>query len=143
MAETTLPAVASRVFTSCKKCDAERYHIVLAHTNATSAKVECEVCHSKKTFKLPSNKPKKVAGAAAAKKAHAAETRKNAHSKEYSDLVDSAKGDAQGYTMKAQFATNQKIKHPKFGLGVIKTAQPEKIEVIFEDQIRVLVHNRA
>jgi hypothetical protein len=143
MAETALPAVASRVFTSCKKCDAERYHIVLAHTSATAAKVECEVCHSKKSFKLPSTKPRKVGGAAAAKKAKAVETRKNAHSKEYTELVDSADGDAQGYTMANRFNVNQKIKHPKFGVGVIKMALPEKIEVVFEDQVRTLVHNRV
>ena len=142
MAELSLPAVASRVFTSCKKCAAERYHIVLAHTNATSAKVECEVCHSKKTYKLPSNKPKKVSGAAATKKAQAAENRKNAHSKEFGELV-SAAGNEQNYNMKAKFSMNDKIKHPKFGVGVIKLSLQDKIEVVFEDQVRTLVHNRG
>lgn len=149
MAELSLPAVASRVFTSCKKCDAERYHIVLAHTNATSAKVECEVCHSKKTYKLPSAKGtkstgvKKVTGAAATKKAQAAENRKNAHSREFGELVASAQSDEQNYTMKTKFAQNDKIKHPKFGVGVIKVSLQDKIEVIFEDQVRMLVHNRV
>ena len=142
MAELTLPAVASRFFTDCKKCDAERYHIVLAHSTSTSAKVECEVCHSKKTYKLPSSKPRKVTGAAAAKKAKAAETRKNSHSKEYHDLVAAAEDSALGYSMKNKFDANQKIKHPKFGVGVIKSTLPDKIEVIFEDEIRMLVHNR-
>lgn len=147
MAEQVLPAVASRFFTDCKKCDAERYHIVLAHPTSTSAKVECEVCHSKKTYKLAGKKsatglPKKVSGAAAAKKAKADETRKSSHSKEFHELVESAKGDAQGYNMKLKFTLNQKIKHPKFGVGVIKAALPDKIEVVFEDEIRMLVHNR-
>ena len=146
MLEQTLPAVAARVYTTCKKCDAERYHIVLAHTSETAAKVECEICHSKKTFKLASSKPSKpknVTGAAAAKKAKAAESRKSAHSKEYSDLVASAGSDAAAYSMKAKFALNQKIKHPKFGLGVIKSSFPDKVEVVFEDEVRVLVHNRT
>jgi len=143
MAETVLPAVASRVFTPCKKCAAERYHIVLAHTNATSAKVECEVCHSKKTFKLASTKVKKVTGAAATKKAKASENRKNAHSKEFGELVAASEGSEQNYTMKAKFSKNDKIKHPKFGLGVIKLSLPDKIEVVFEDEVRLLVHNRA
>ena len=142
MAENALPAVASRFFTACKKCAAERYHIVLAHTNATTAKIECEVCHSKKAYKLPSNKPKKVSGAAAAKKAQAAETRKSAHTKEFSNLVQNAKGEAQGYNMKTKFANNQIIKHPKFGVGVIRSSQSNKVEVIFEDMVRMLVHNR-
>jgi hypothetical protein len=146
MTEQTLPAVASRVYTVCKKCDAERYHIVLAHTTATSAKVECEICHSKKTFKLAGSKPSKpkaVTGAAATKRAAAAETRKNAHSKEYGELIASAEGDAETYSMKAKFAMNQVIKHPKFGMGVIKSSLPDKVEVMFEDEVRTLVHNRA
>jgi hypothetical protein len=146
MSELTLPPVAGRVYTVCKKCDAERYHIVLAHTNATSAKVECEICHSKKTYKLAGSKPAKakaVTGAAATKKAAAAESRKSAHSKEYGELVSKSGGDAANYSMKTKFANNQKIKHPKFGVGVIRISLPEKIEVMFEDEVRVLVHNRA
>ena len=54
-----LPAVAKNVLYQCKKCDAERYHRVLAHTSETSAKIECEICGSKKTFKL--TKPKSAA----------------------------------------------------------------------------------
>jgi hypothetical protein len=139
--QTVLPPVASRFYTDCKKCDAERYHIVLAHPTSTSAKIECEVCHAKKTYKLASSKPKKVSGAAATKKAQAVEARKSAHSKEYSNLLASA-GDAQKYTMKGSFTLNQKIDHPKFGLGIVKVAMPEKIEVVFSDEIRLLVHNR-
>jgi hypothetical protein len=142
MAEQTLPAVASRFYTDCKKCDAERYHIVLAHPTSTSAKVECEVCHSKKTYKLASSKPKRVTGAAATKKAQAVEAKKSAHSKEYSELLGSAGGDSQKYNMKAKFTLNQKIEHPKFGVGIVKMALPEKIEVVFSDEIRLLVHNR-
>ena len=143
MAELTLPAVASRIYTVCKKCDAERYHIVLAHTSDTAAKVECEICHSKKTFKLPSNKPKKVTGAAAAKKAAASVTRRTAHSKEFHDLVASSGASEVSYTMKHKFATNDKVKHPKFGVGIIRSTHPDKIEVVFEDEVRLLVHNRS
>ena len=48
----SLPAVASNFHTDCKKCGQERYHRVLAHPTPTTAKLECEVCHSKKTYKL-------------------------------------------------------------------------------------------
>ncbi|MCB0363652.1 MAG: hypothetical protein KDD35_13075, partial [Bdellovibrionales bacterium] len=70
----TLPEVAKRVFLDCKKCDSGRYHIVLAHTSKTSAKVECEVCKSKKTFKL--GKAKKSAPSKKSKSASSAKTGK-------------------------------------------------------------------
>jgi hypothetical protein len=37
---------------------------------------------------------------------------------------------------------NQKLEHPKFGIGFVKAVLPEKIEVVFSDEIRSLVHNR-
>lgn len=145
MAELELPAVASRIYTECKKCEAERYHIVLAHTNSTSAKIECEVCHSKKTYKLPKaggTKEKKApTGAAAKKRAASIEAKANAHKNEYNTLIAAA-GEAAAYNMKMKFTLNQKVKHPKFGVGVVRTLSPEKIEVVFEDEVRMLVHNR-
>lgn len=146
MAELTLPAVASRIYVDCKKCEAERYHIVLAHTNSTSAKVECEVCHSKKTYKLPkagaAKEKKAPTGAAAKRKAASMEAKANAHRDEYNNLMAAAKDEA-SYNMKLKFTVNQKVKHPKFGTGVVRTLSPEKIEVVFEDGVRMLVHNRA
>ncbi len=149
--ENSLPPVAKSFTTFCKKCDADRYHTVLAHTTATSAKVQCEVCKAKSTFKLPKAGAKKdgtapkraLAGAALKRKEAAASAKKNAHSNEYSALVAAISSDAQKYNMKNKFAVNTKIQHPKFGVGVIRAVQQQKIEVVFEDEVRQLVHNRG
>lgn len=142
MAELTLPPVAQKVYTECKKCSAERYHVVLAHTSSTAAKVQCEVCGAKKTYKLPTAKPKKT-GTGKPRKSSSAEARKSAHETEYKQMLDTAAdADTQAYSMKTKFAQNQKVKHPKFGLGIIKSTQYDKIEVVFEDEVRLLVHNR-
>ena len=53
MNQLILPPVAKSFYTFCKKCDVDRYHMVLAHTSSTTAKIECEVCHSRKTYSLP------------------------------------------------------------------------------------------
>jgi hypothetical protein len=140
----TLPAVAQRVYTDCKKCSSERYHVVLAHTSPTSAKVECEVCHSKKTYKLPKTTAEKVKKSSSRpKKSPSAESRKSSHQTEYNQLLeDQAAGEVHKYSMKIKFIVLQKVEHPKFGLGVIKSVQSDKIEVVFPDEIRLLVHNR-
>jgi len=145
MAETNqLPAVAKTVFTECKKCGAERYHVVVAHKTATSAKVKCEICGASKTYKLEVAGAKKrpLTGAAAKKKEQAVSARKNAHQTEYQSLMNSDV-DVSSYNMKTKYAANTKIKHPKFGTGFVRQAQPEKIEVVFEDEVRQLVHNRT
>lgn len=145
---TTLPPVAKSIFIFCKKCDADRYQTVLAHTSATGAKVQCEVCKAKSTWKLPKAKiskpagPRKLGGAALTRKTASAAAKKSAHVDEFNNLVAAAKGDAPSYNMRAKFTPNQKIQHPKFGTGVVRTAQVDKIEVIFEDEVRMLVHNR-
>ena len=153
-----LPPVAKSFHTFCKKCDADRYHTVVAHTTATSAKLKCEICKASSTYKLakpgaakkakapktplaPGEK-RPLAGAAAKRKENAEIARKNAHSEEFKTLMD-GDGDINNYNMKIKFALNSKIKHPKFGLGFVKAVQPEKIEVVFEDEVRNLVHNRA
>ena len=163
MSENVLPAVAKSVYTNCKKCEAERYHTVIAHVSATSAKVKCEICGAKKTFKL--EKPEKKSAAKSEKKAEkksgktsviggtekktkrgiaAAEARKTAHTEEYNNLLATQSSeDVSAYNMKATFVVNSLVKHPKFGVGYVKVALPQKIEVIFEDEVRSLVHSRG
>jgi hypothetical protein len=140
-----LPAVATKVYIFCKKCDADRYHVVIAHTSATSAKTECEICKSKKTYKLETpkaSKPKRaVTGAAATRKAASAEAKKSAHKNEFEALVDKAK-ESGSYNIRAKFTLNHKIEHSKFGTGIVRTVYPDKIEVVFADEVRMLVHNR-
>lgn len=53
-----LPKVASNIYIECKKCGQERYHKVLTHVNEASMKVECEVCHGKRTYKMSEGKDK-------------------------------------------------------------------------------------
>ena len=67
-ATNELPPVAKNFYTFCKKCDSDRYHVVLAHTTSTSAKIKCEVCASVKKYTLPKapSASRKAAGAALA-----------------------------------------------------------------------------
>lgn len=146
MSLTTLPPVAKNFFTFCKKCNVDRYHVVLAHTSARAAKIKCEVCASIKSFTLPkaeSKTGKPLTGAAAKKREQSANSRKSSHANEYEMLMNGSKGEAVKYNMKGKFEKNSKLDHPKFGIGFIKDAQPEKIEVVFPDEVRSLIHNRV
>ncbi len=140
---TELPAVAKSFHTFCKKCDVDRYHKVLAHTSATTAKIECEVCHSKKAYKLPSARKEAMAKARAAR-APSANQRKSNHQTEYNDLLNSLSAmEEKPYSLKAKFEIANKINHPKFGIGVVRAVQPDKIEVVFSDEVKLLIHNRT
>jgi hypothetical protein len=137
MSDVALPAVAKSIFTACKKCGEDRYHTVIAHTSATAAKVKCEICGATKSFKTPSAK------AATKKRVGTPRVKKNAHLDEYSAFMSShSSKDSASYSMKGKFETNQKLQHPKFGLGFVRVALNDKIEVVFEDEVRSLIHNR-
>jgi len=135
---TELPAVAQNVFIACKKCGEDRYHKVIAHSTATSAKVQCEVCGSKKTFKLP--KPKKPR-----KKAVRKDGRAGAGGVPSFAALQELLGDKDifDYKMGHVFDLNASIRHPKFGVGYVVFVAPQRIDVIFEDGMRSLVHNRG
>ena len=147
-ATNQLPAVASDFYTYCKKCDSERYHKVLAHTSSTSAKIKCEVCASTKKYSLPKapSASRKAAGAALAARNKVAResARRTSHTAEYEALLQNNESTpTQAYNMKGKFELNHKLQHPKFGLGFIRAIQPDKIEVVFPDEVRTLIHNRV
>ncbi len=146
MSMNVLPPVAKSIYAFCKKCDADRYHVVLAHTTSTSAKIKCEICSSQKTFSLPKAQTKTgkaLTGAAAKKREQTMNSRRSSHRNEY-DMLMATEGTATAaYNMKSRFLKNTKLDHPKFGMGFVKEAQPDKIEVVFADEVRTLIHNRV
>ncbi len=142
MSENALPQVSRSFYTDCKKCETERYHTVLTHTSATSAKMKCEVCGSTRTYKLP-----KVGGGATVKKVSAPRgsariaAKANEHKAEYDKRMDGGNS-PEVYSMKRQFKVSEKVNHPKFGLGVVTKVESDKMEVIFAEEMKILVHNR-
>lgn len=140
------PVVGKSFYAECKKCGTERYHTVLALPTANSAKLKCEVCGGQKTWKAPKAAGAKKTGprgAAAKAKANAEAARSAAHQSEYETLMKTAESiPAQTYNMKNKFEKDQRVEHSKFGTGVIRTVQPDRIEVVFQDEVRNLVHNR-
>jgi hypothetical protein len=147
MAETTdtqtLAPVGKTVYTECKKCATERYHVVLAHKTATSAKVKCEVCGAQKSFSLPKAQSRSKTGTGRGRKAVSEATMRDNHSKEYEKLMQEHDSNpTQTYNMRMKFEVFHKVNHPKFGLGLVRAVQPDKIEVVFPDEVRNLVHNR-
>jgi hypothetical protein len=138
---TELPAVARNIHLFCKKCNVERYFVVVAHTSATSAKTKCEVCGATKTFKLEAaKKPAKAASKSGVKKTP--RVKGPTPEEIWTSLRDSSKSEAKPYNMKGKFEVDTAIQHPKFGLGFVRTSAIEKIEVAFQEGVRSLVHNR-
>lgn len=144
MSQISLPPVAKSFYMFCKKCDVDRYHIVLAHTSSTTAKVECEVCHSKKSFSIPKEGSTRKTTASRANSPGSASSRQRSHTGQYENRVQNfADVASKPYSIKGKYVENEKIQHPKFGLGFIQKVYSDKVDVIFNDEVRTLMHNRT
>lgn len=138
---TELPAVARNIHLMCKKCGCERFHVVVAHTSETSAKVKCEVCGAGQTFKL--KKATSSSSSTGTTKKRAPKRNEPDYSAMWNELKTQIGVDrVQPYNMKVKFALANAIEHPKFGVGFVTAATNEKIEVVFQEGGRALVHNR-
>lgn len=151
--QITLPPVAKSFYTACKKCGADRYHTVLTHTTSSSAKIQCEVCKSTKTYSLPKegSMAKKATTKATTKgttKATGAKktvrARKSSHADDFQAL-NTNRGTEKGipFSIKTKFEKDQKIDHSSFGAGYVKSVQPDRIDVLFETEVKTLMHNKA
>lgn len=134
-----LPAVAKKVFYPCKKCGTDRYQVVMAHTNRTTAKLECEVCKTKNNLKLDSDKPAR----AGVPRKSSGPSRASAHVARWQELRDKNSASITPYNMKTSFQAGAALEHPKFGLGFVTMVSGQTMQVVFEDAERSLVHGRS
>jgi hypothetical protein len=142
---TVLPGVAKSFVMFCTKCNGDKFHTVITHISSDSAKVVCDICKKKSTFKLgmdvPPKKTVKNSGSSLVKAKNSAIQAE--HEGIYNKLLEelSAKPSVP-YSIRNEFSLHTKIEHSKFGLGVVTRVLDDRVEVIFPDEVRFLVHRR-
>jgi hypothetical protein len=110
-------AVGDRVEKLCLVCDERRGHVVASiNKHGRISRVTCPQCDTRSTFKSS----KAVPG-------------------ERSSVLESSP-----YDWIRTYRKGQTMMHPIFGLGeVTALIEPRKIDVLFSDRIRRLIHARA
>ena len=137
----TLPPVARNIHVFCKKCDTDRYFKVITHTSATTAKLKCEVCGCSRSYSIEEKKAPTTVRKVGASGASKAPKSKNAIASAWMNLKDQYKGpEAVPYTISTQFQNQQSLIHPTFGVGFVTKALPHKIEVLFAEGVKELLH---
>jgi len=135
------PAVVGKeVLSHCGRCKLSLAHIVVSLKDAITAdKVQCKTCGAMHKYRDPA----KVGKVATKKKT----TRKKKSSKDQpiSDLwmseMASASSKPKKYNIKEEFAVGDIIDHGQFGAGIVKEiADTNKIEVVFQNDVKILVH---
>jgi uncharacterized CHY-type Zn-finger protein len=139
----SLPAVAKNFYYACKKCETDRYHRVLAHLSSSEAKIECEVCGSKKKLNIGNNMATKKKSTTSKAKAKKTSVKATNHLEAWNDLKERFSDlPPEIYTIRGNFTMDMVIDHPTFGIGIVTQSQSNKIDVCFEEGVKTLMHRK-
>jgi len=108
--------IGQRVDKWCTVCDEERGHVVASvSVKGRATRVSCPICGTRGTFKDGGR----------------------------SSVTTGAGFDAQPYDWTHSYRVKPLINHPTYGVGeVVALIEPRKMDVLFADRIRRLVHSR-
>lgn len=139
-ADAASSSVGKEALAYCTSCKMDLAHIVVAMKGDRIAKAECKTCKKTHGYKAPKGVTEPPKKRTRAKKSEAAEA--ISIEAEWEKLMAANKNaPMKNYSMKAFFALGDKISHPNFGEGIIgKLIYPNKVEVIFRTDLRVLIH---
>ena len=133
-------AAGKEVLSYCGKCKLTLSHIIVSmKDSATIGKVECRTCKGTHAYKDPSSKTKKVK-----RKSTIPGNRSKSMSVNelWTEEVGKAQGKPKPYSIRENFEVGDLLDHKKFGPGIVQDLVDGKIEVLFQHEIKTLVHNK-
>ena len=135
--------VGKETLAYCTSCKMDLNHVIVALKGDRIAKVQCLTCKKEHAYKAAKGqtepKAKKKSKASAEAQHEAASQSIEA---EWEKLMATHRDlPSKAYNTKGQFALGDKINHPTFGEGIVgKLIYPNKLEVIFRTDVKVLIH---
>ena len=142
MANTT--SVAKETLAYCTSCKMDLNHIIVAMKGDRIAKVQCLTCKKEHVYRVPKGASEPQPKTPRAKKQVAEEVDHSIEA-EWEKLMSSHRElPVKAYSMKGQFTLGDKLNHPTFGDGIVgRLIYPNKLEVIFRHDVKVLIHGGA
>ena len=135
-------SVSGNVDGWCTKCKLELAHTIMAMSKNLPAKVKCNTCNSEHKYRTKQSgisKPKSAKSKSPARKIKTQEANYNDY---ISRLTDHDLTRVRIYSMDGSYKKDEIIEHTKFGVGIVLSLiQNNKIEMLFKDGPKVLVHN--
>lgn len=138
------PAVATETLAYCTSCKMDLNHIIVALKGDRIAKVQCLTCKKEHVYRAPKgvDEPQAKTTRGRVSKAEA-ESVNNSVEAEWEKLMSSHRDlPLKPYSTKGQFNLGDKLNHPTFGDGIVgKLIYPNKIEVIFRNDVKILIYS--
>jgi hypothetical protein len=137
--------VATETLSYCTSCKMDLNHVVVAMKGDKIAKVQCLTCKKEHLYRAPKGASEPIAKTSRSKKADDSESGHHPIELEWEKLMASHKDvPSKSYSPKSQFLLGDRINHPVFGDGIVgKLIYPNKLEVIFRSDVKVLIHSGA
>lgn len=152
-------STGNEVLAYCSACKMDLAAVVVAKVGDEIVKVQCKTCKKERAYKAPKGVSSPVAaeadggvetgiGKKAAKSSKKAKSAAKEETKsifaEWQSLMDASKNAKRlKYTPKAHLEVGHVIEHPNFGEGVVtKVLFPNKAEVVFKDDLKIMIHSR-
>jgi hypothetical protein len=139
--EEDMDEVGSDIEAYCPKCKADTAHTVITKYEDEVRRVQCSPCGDVHAYRKPRGEVEDdVPEPVAAKKRAAA--KKPSWQEAIDKAGHKAVNHARPYTIRDHYHEGDIVSHPKFGVGFVTEISENKAEVTFQDERRVLVHNR-
>lgn len=120
----------------CSKCKLVLAHVIIAVAKNKPARVECKTCQGVHAYRAAATKKRPKTKRAAGETAR--------RPSNYDEALASRDiSRAKRYQATALFNVDDVVDHKMFGLGLVtRVLADDKIEVLYREGIRVMVHNR-
>jgi len=128
----------------CTRCKLVLTHTIEAVAGGKITRVHCNTCGGQHAYRAKAPGAQAATAARARQTSSGRSTEPKTRQNEYETLLRGrTAATARPYSMAARFKVNDLISHATFGLGAVTAERDNiKIEVLFADGARVLVHGR-
>lgn len=129
--------VGGEVDASCTRCKMELAHTILAMVGPKIVRVRCNTCGSDHVYRGTQSRARSAAARPRAAPAERTVVGWDAQ------LAARDVSSAQDYRPDEHYAVDQVVRHPTFGLGIVRAVRQDKMDVAFKTAERTLVQGRG
>lgn len=147
-------SVSSDVLSYCGSCKMDLMSTVVARANGKVVKVQCRTCKKEHGYRppkgvkdpnqTPSGQPtRKLASKPKASGLSEEKSGRSVRIEWQEQMTKHGQIQVKPYSPQGQFEVHDVIAHSSFGKGIVqKMLHPDKIEVLFEMDLKTLMHRR-
>lgn len=130
-----LEEVGAEIEAHCPRCRLDTSHVVVTKYEDEVRRVQCSVCSETHSFRKPRGDADDELEPKQKKAARPKPT--------WEQVMQKSKKTPRPYSVSDSYGELDVIDHPKFGMGYVTDHLGlDKIEVTFQNEVRVLIHNR-